>query len=96
MGGSETGTSFAATIVAIEVFLFCLFKKYEGDRKYMKDRTQQCIYYVCKDADCRKGFVNVEMTKNRRGQPAHKSAGLPSSHFPSMIRCGFVALNMLY
>ena len=29
----------------------------------MKDRIESCIYYVCKDADCRKGFVKVDMKK---------------------------------
>ena len=29
----------------------------------MKDRTQPCIYYVCKDADCKKGLVKVDLKK---------------------------------
>ena len=34
----------------------------KGD-KYMKDRTAPCIYYVCKDADCKKGYVKVDLKK---------------------------------
>ena len=29
----------------------------------MKDRIQPCIYYICKGADCKKGYVNVDMKK---------------------------------
>ena len=29
----------------------------------MKDRTRPCIHYVCKDADCKKGFVKVDLKK---------------------------------
>ena len=29
----------------------------------MRDRLEPCIYYVCKDADCKKGFVKVDMKK---------------------------------
>ena len=29
----------------------------------MKDRISPCIYYVCKDADCKKGFVKVDLKK---------------------------------
>lgn len=29
----------------------------------MKDRMNPCIYYVCKDADCKKGFVKVDLKK---------------------------------
>lgn len=29
----------------------------------MKDRLQPCIYYICKDADCKKGFKNVTLDK---------------------------------
>lgn len=29
----------------------------------MKDRLQPCIYYVCKGETCKKGFVNVDMSK---------------------------------
>jgi|GEM_PF-1823368 len=29
----------------------------------MKDRESPCIYYVCKDADCKKGFVKVDLKK---------------------------------
>ena len=29
----------------------------------MKDRISPCIYYVCKDADCKKGIVKVDMKK---------------------------------
>ena len=29
----------------------------------MKDRIEPCIYYVCKDATCKKGFVKVNLKK---------------------------------
>ena len=29
----------------------------------MKDRIIPCIHYVCKDADCKKGFAKVTMKK---------------------------------
>ena len=29
----------------------------------MKDRNIPCIYYVCKGADCEKGFTDVDMKK---------------------------------
>lgn len=29
----------------------------------MKDRIEPCIYYVCKGADCKKGFVDVDLKK---------------------------------
>lgn len=29
----------------------------------MKDRTAPCIYYVCKDVDCKKGYVKVDLKK---------------------------------
>ena len=29
----------------------------------MRDRLEPCIYYVCKDADCKKGFVKVDLKK---------------------------------
>ena len=29
----------------------------------MKDRISPCIYYVCKNADCKKGFVKVDLKK---------------------------------
>lgn len=29
----------------------------------MKDRNQPCIYYICANADCRKGFKNVNLDK---------------------------------
>lgn len=29
----------------------------------MKDRLQPCIYYVCKGGQCKKGFVNVDLSK---------------------------------
>lgn len=29
----------------------------------MKDRTEPCVYYVCKDADCKMGFVKVDLKK---------------------------------
>ena len=29
----------------------------------MKDRIEPCIYYVCKDADCKKGIVKVDLKK---------------------------------
>ncbi len=29
----------------------------------MKDRIIPCIHYVCKDADCKKGFTKVTMKK---------------------------------
>ena len=29
----------------------------------MRDRIEPCIYYVCMGADCRKGFVKVDMKK---------------------------------
>lgn len=29
----------------------------------MKDRMIPCIHYVCKDADCKKGFVKVDLKK---------------------------------
>ena len=29
----------------------------------MKDRLMPCIYYVYKDAECKKGFVKVDMKK---------------------------------
>ena len=29
----------------------------------MKDRVEPCIYYVCKDADCKKEFVKVDLKK---------------------------------
>lgn len=32
-------------------------------REAMKDRSIPCIYYVCKNADCKKGFVRVELKK---------------------------------
>ena len=47
----------------------------------MKDRIIPCIHYVCKDADCKKGFAKVTMKKckncpkyqarkeTRRGEP---------------------------
>ena len=28
-----------------------------------KDRLEPCIYYVCKGADCKKRFKNVDMSK---------------------------------
>lgn len=32
-------------------------------RIIMKDRSEPCIYYICKDADCEKGFVKVNLKK---------------------------------
>lgn len=29
----------------------------------MKDRTTPCMYYVCCNADCKKGFKDVTMAK---------------------------------
>ena len=29
----------------------------------MKDRTEPCIYYVCKGADCKKGILKVDLKK---------------------------------
>lgn len=29
----------------------------------MKDRLQPCIYYVCKGEQCKKGFMNVDLSK---------------------------------
>ena len=29
----------------------------------MKDRTEPCIYYVCRNADCKKGYVKVDLKK---------------------------------
>ena len=29
----------------------------------MKDRLSPCIHYVCKDADCKKGMVKVDLKK---------------------------------
>ena len=33
----------------------------------MRDRLEPCIYYVCKDADCKKGFVKVDLKKCKTG-----------------------------
>ncbi len=35
----------------------------ESTRKTMKDRVSPCIYYVCKGADCKKGFVKVDLKR---------------------------------
>ena len=54
-----TNTSFGEPIVVCRgCFLYAFF----GGKK-MKDRTQPCIYYVCKDADCKKGLVKVDLKK---------------------------------
>lgn len=29
----------------------------------MKDRTEPCIYYVCKGETCGKGYVKVDLSK---------------------------------
>ena len=47
----------------------------------MKDRLESCIYYVCKDADCKKGMVKVDLKKCKncpKYQP-RKSAGKKES-----------------
>ena len=55
-----TDTSFGAALFAVPgVFLLCLKLR----ELIMKDRTAPCIYYVCKDADCKKGFVKVDLKK---------------------------------
>jgi len=36
----------------------------------MKDRIIPCIYYVCKDADCKKGFAKVTMKKSAKTVPS--------------------------
>ncbi len=47
----------------------------------MKDRIQPCIYYVCKNADCKKGFVNVDFKKckNCPKYKARKTTKKPES-----------------
>ena len=38
----------------------------------MRDRLEPCIYYICKDADCKKGFVKVDMRKCKTGNDLTK------------------------
>ncbi len=47
----------------------------------MKDRIEPCIYYVCKDATCKKGFVKVDLKKckNCPKYRPRKSAGKKTS-----------------
>ena len=42
----------------------------------MKDRTIPCIYYVCKDADCKKGIVKVQELLCEKNRPGECSPGL--------------------
>ena len=47
----------------------------------MKDRLEPCIYYVCKDADCKKGFVKVDLKKCKncaKYQPCKSSLKMKS------------------
>ncbi len=47
--------------------VFCMPKIIHRGKKerriIMKDRSEPCIYYICKDADCEKGFVKVNLKK---------------------------------
>jgi len=46
------------------------------EEKKMKDRTIPCIYYVCKDADCKKGIVKVQELFCEKNRPGECSPGL--------------------
>lgn len=48
-----------------------------------RDRLNPCIYYVCANADCQKGFKNVTMAKC---QNCAKYQGRKSTHRPESIK----------